>query len=80
MDIRLADTDGYTVTKKIKKTNPEIKIIAQTAYAAADDKIRAINAGCDDYISKPINREYLLQLLKKHLSNSSHANASVPSL
>jgi signal transduction histidine kinase/ActR/RegA family two-component response regulator len=80
MDIRLTDTDGYTVTKKIKKTNPEIKIIAQTAYATADDKIRAINAGCNDYISKPIKREYLLPLLKKHLSNSEHTNAPIPSL
>jgi len=68
MDIRLPDIDGYIATRQIRKQKPELKIIAQTAYAANDDKENAINAGCNDYISKPVNRDLLLSMLNKHLT------------
>jgi two-component system sensor histidine kinase EvgS len=67
MDIRLPDIDGYEATRLIKQQKPGIKIIAQTAYAAEDDKQRALDAGCVDYISKPIDRELLLAMLEKHI-------------
>lgn len=67
MDIRLPDINGYETTKLIRQNNTTIKIIAQTAYAAQSEKKEALNAGCDDYISKPIKRELLFELLKKHL-------------
>jgi len=67
MDIRLPDMDGYELTRMIKKHKPDLKIIAQTAYAAPDDKEKAIDAGCIDYISKPLKRDLLLSLLNKHL-------------
>lgn len=68
MDIQLPDMDGYSVTRVIHKSKPELKIIAQTAYAAIDDRNKAIDAGCIDYISKPIKRNALLELINKYIS------------
>ena len=67
MDIRLPDIDGYEATRQIRKHKPYLKIVAQTAYAAHDEKQKATDAGCADYISKPTKREALLLLLNKHL-------------
>ena len=64
MDIKLPIMDGYTATKKIKELKPKLPIIAQTAYALKLDKTKAINAGCDDYISKPIKEEKLVELIR----------------
>ena len=63
MDIRLPDVNGLVLTKEMKKTNPNIYIIAQTAYAANDDLKACFEAGCNNYISKPINIENLLEMI-----------------
>jgi signal transduction histidine kinase/CheY-like chemotaxis protein len=68
MDIRLPDMDGYEAIRQIKQHKPHLKIIAQTAYASLDERQKAINAGCDDYISKPIQRNMLLSMINKLLS------------
>ena len=68
MDIRLPEMDGYTVTKEIRKENSKVPIIAQTAYALSGDKEKAINAGCNDYIAKPIIEEQFNNLIVKYLS------------
>jgi CheY-like chemotaxis protein len=67
MDIRLPDMNGYEATRQILKHKPHLKIIAQTAYAAHDEKQKALDAGCCDYISKPTKQEALLSMLNKHL-------------
>lgn len=67
MDVRMPVMDGYKATMEIKKIRPELPIIAQTAYALAGDKEKALNAGCDDYLSKPIKRADLIQMLRKFL-------------
>jgi len=67
MDIQLPDISGYDVTRKIRYQNKEIPILAQTAYAANSDRIAALNAGCTDYISKPLNKKMLLLLMEKYL-------------
>jgi PAS domain S-box-containing protein len=67
MDIRLPDLSGYEVTKKIIEINPKALIIAQTAYATAEDRLNSQNAGCIDFISKPFNKEELLKLMDKYL-------------
>jgi CheY-like chemotaxis protein len=64
MDIRLPDIDGFEATRQIKKVKPGCKIIAQTAYASAYDRQKAMDAGCNDYISKPINREVLFSKIQ----------------
>lgn len=63
MDIQLPTIDGYTASNTIKKINPNIFIIAQTANAMVGDKDKALKAGCDYYITKPINPVELLGIL-----------------
>ena len=65
MDIRLPDIDGYEITRRIKKLKPEIKVIAQTAYASFNDWKQAMEAGCDDYLYKPVTKEVLFEMLHK---------------
>lgn len=66
MDIQLPEMNGYTATRQIRKFNKDITIIAQTAYALTGDYEKAIDSGCQDYISKPINKEILFKLINKH--------------
>jgi CheY-like chemotaxis protein len=68
MDIQMPVMSGYEATKKIKKNNPSIPIIAQTAFAMENDKERILSIGCDDYIAKPLKLEVLLELMDKYLS------------
>jgi CheY-like chemotaxis protein len=67
MDINLPDFDGYEAIRQILNVKPEMKIIAQTAYAAAEDRIKALQAGCANYISKPVKRELLLAMVSNCL-------------
>ncbi len=67
MDIQLPDKDGLQVTKEIRKVNKKIPIIAQTAFAMSEDKNNCIIAGCNDYISKPIILDKLLEMVKCYL-------------
>ena len=67
MDIRLPDMNGYEATRQILQHKPHIKNKAQTAYAAQDEKQKAFDAGCCDYISKPTKQDALLSKLNKHL-------------
>jgi CheY-like chemotaxis protein len=69
MDIKLPFMDGYEATKVIKQINPKIPIIAQTSYAMLGDREKAIIAGCDDYITKPLDLKKLQELVKNYLSN-----------
>lgn len=70
MDIRLPGKSGYEATQEIKKHRPGLPIIAQTAYAFESDKDKAIGAGCDYYISKPIKAKDLLVLIEKALQSN----------
>ncbi len=67
MDIKLPDADGLEITRKIRSsgTNKDVPIIAQTAYAMSGDAKESTDAGCDDYISKPVDSEELLKKLGK---------------
>jgi len=59
--------DGYDATMQIKQIKPNLPIIAQTAHALPEDKSKAKDSGCDDYISKPIIKEQLISLLNKYI-------------
>lgn len=65
MDIRMPQMNGLEATQQIRQFNKDVIIIAQTAYAFSGDKEKAIEAGCNDYISKPINKTLLYTLIKK---------------
>lgn len=67
MDIKMPIMNGYEATQKIKSFRPDLPIIAQTAYSTEIDKQKALNHGCNDYISKPIDKDQLYDLLKKYL-------------
>lgn len=68
IDIRLPDTDGYTLAREIRNLRPDIPIIAQTAYAMSSDQVKSLEAGCNDYIPKPINKELLIAKIRRLLS------------
>jgi len=67
MDIQLPGINGYEATKLIKAHNTNVPVIAQTAYALSGEREYSISEGCDDYISKPIKKEILFDILKKYL-------------
>ena len=67
MDIQLPDINGYEVTKQIKELKNSIPVIAQTAHAMSEDQQKSRAAGCDDYISKPINNDELLKIIARYL-------------
>lgn len=68
MDIKMPVVNGLESTRLIKKYKPQIKIIAQTAFAMPEDKQKCISAGCDDYITKPIIPEELYTKLIRMFS------------
>lgn len=68
MDLKMPELDGIEATKTIREFNKEIVIIAQTAFALSGDKEVAMEAGCDDYISKPIDKDQLIRVISKHVS------------
>ena len=69
MDIKLPDINGWELTRKIRsyENNKKVPIIAQTAYAMSEDAQKSMDAGCDDYISKPIDSLVLLQKIGKFM-------------
>ncbi|MFH2144290.1 MAG: ATP-binding protein, partial [Bacteroidota bacterium] len=67
MDIQLPGQNGYETTKQIKALYPDIKVIAQTAFAMAGEREKCIAAGCNDYIAKPIRKKNLLNIIDKYL-------------
>ncbi|RLD60742.1 MAG: hybrid sensor histidine kinase/response regulator, partial [Bacteroidetes bacterium] len=68
MDIQLPKLDGLEASRRIKKIKPDLPIIAQTANALHEDKQRALSAGCNDYISKPIDSDQLNIMVNKYLT------------
>jgi len=60
MDIKMPGMNGLEATVKIREFNKTVPIIAQTAYALAGDSEKTLEAGCNDYISKPVTAQVLL--------------------
>jgi CheY-like chemotaxis protein len=68
MDIHMPEMSGYEATKENRQFNKEVVIIAQTAYGLTGDREKAIEAGCNDYITKPIKKDELLAIIQKHFT------------
>jgi PAS domain S-box-containing protein len=68
MDIKMPDMDGHEATRQIRLFNKDIIIIAQTAFVLSNEREKAIEAGCNDYISKPINKTLLYELINKYIN------------
>ncbi len=68
MDLKMPRMNGFDATQAIKIKYPDIPVIAQTAFAHPNDKQKALLSGCDDFITKPIQKETLLKLICKYLN------------
>jgi PAS domain S-box-containing protein len=68
MDLRMPGLTGLDATKQIREFNKTIPIIAQTAYALTGDRETALQAGCNDYISKPLNHNQLHKIISRYTS------------
>ncbi len=66
MDIKMPEMSGYEAARQIRQFNKDVVIIAQTAYGLSGDREKAIEAGCNDYIKKPINKDELHSLIRKY--------------
>ena len=66
MDVKMPGLDGYEATRAIRQFNTNVIIIAQTAYAMLHEREKALEAGCNDYISKPLNTDGLKNIVQKY--------------
>ena len=67
MDIRMPVMNGHEATRIIREFNKDVIIIAQTAFALTGDREKAIESGCNNYITKPINKAELLELVGEYI-------------
>ena len=67
MDLQMPEMNGYEATEILKKKLPNLPIVAQTAFAMSDDREKALDAGCDDYLAKPIKSKDLLSVVEKFI-------------
>ena len=67
MDIKMPEMDSLEATRKIRTFNDHIPIVALTAYAMSDDREISLEAGCNDYISKPVRKSRIFSVLSRYL-------------
>ena len=68
MDIKMPVMNGYLATKEIRKISSDVIIIAQTAFALEGDRAKSLEAGCNDYITKPVTKKKLFDLISMLIS------------
>lgn len=67
MDLRMPIMDGLEATREIKATHPDLPIIALTANAFDSDRERSLEAGCNDFLAKPVNHDTCLATIAKYI-------------
>jgi HPt (histidine-containing phosphotransfer) domain-containing protein len=78
MDMQMPELDGYEATSRLRALGYRGTIIALTAHSMAEDRQRCLNAGCTDYLSKPVERSHLLQVVNQYLRAAQPAGATPP--
>jgi signal transduction histidine kinase/ActR/RegA family two-component response regulator len=73
MDIKMPVMNGYEATREIRKFNKNVFIIAQTAFAISGDQEKSMEAGCNEYLTKPINNSVLKAIIEEHFNSRAHA-------
>ena len=69
IDIKMPGMNGYEATRQIRKFNKEVTIIAQTALGLSGDRSKSLEAGCTDYLSKPIKKEEIVAMVEKYFED-----------
>lgn len=67
MDIKMPVMNGYEATRQIRGFNKKVIIISQTGFAMSGDREKAMKAGCNDYVAKPIKKKILMTMIEKHM-------------
>ena len=78
MDMQMPEMDGYAAARALRMAGLRIPIIALTANAMAEDRVKCIEAGCSDYLSKPITRAQLLRTLAKYMNGQDRPAETEP--
>jgi len=66
MDIQMPGLNGFEAVRQIRQLNMDVVIIAQSAFGLSGDREKAIHAGCNDYVTKPINKAEIFSIIKKY--------------
>lgn len=74
MDIKMPDMNGIEATKKIREIRPDLPVIAVTAFAKNEDRLTALSAGCNEFLSKPIKKEDLIMVIARYSNRTSPEN------
>lgn len=70
MDIGLPELDGYAATREIRRLNHDVIIISQTAHGLTGDIEKSLEAGCNDYLLKPIQKDKLYAFIHKYFDRT----------
>jgi signal transduction histidine kinase/CheY-like chemotaxis protein len=77
MDVKLPVLNGWAATRAIKEFRPELPVIMQTAFAMHADMVKSFEAGCDDYISKPVDKLTLNAIISKYVNGHSESSSGL---